>query len=204
MVKFAILIASLHERKHLLDRLLKVLYKQINDLGRGNEIQVIVNLDNRGKTTGRKRNELLEEARIRGAQYIAFFDDDDLPGPTYMKRNMEGIEGGFDCCSLLGQIYFSDKPGKPFHHSIQYDHWYEDSRTYFRNPNHLNCIKLSCLESISFKDQIFGEDAHYSIDIQNAGVLKSQYNTEDVIYHYFTGKKALKMETEIFNKLMRS
>lgn len=204
MVKFAILIASLHERKHLLDRLLKVLYKQINDLGKGNEIQVIVNLDNRQKTTGRKRNELLEEARIRGAQYIAFIDDDDAVGATYVRRNMEGIRGGFDCCSLMGQIYFHGKPGKPFHHSIQYDHWYEDSRTYFRNPNHLNCIKLSCLESIQFQEKNFGEDAHYSIDIQKAGVLKSEYNIEDMIYHYFCGKRDLKMETEIFNKLMRS
>lgn len=204
MVKFAILIASLHERKHLLDRLLKVLYKQINDLGKGNEIQVIVNLDNRQKTTGRKRNELLEEARIRGAQYIAFFDDDDLPGPTYMIRNMEGIKQGVDCCSLMGRIYFGPKSGNPFHHSIKYDHWWQDDILYYRCPNHLNAIKLSCLETISFQEKNFGEDAHYSLDIQKAGLLKTEYDTKDIIYSYFTGKKDLKMETEIFNKLMRS
>ena len=204
MVKFAILIASLHERKHLLDRLLKVLYKQINDLGKGNEIQVIVNLDNRQKTTGRKRNELLEEARIRGAQYIAFIDDDDGVGATYMKRNMEGIELGVDCNSLIGQIYFSGKPGKPFHHSIQYKEWFETDKIYARCPNHLNCVKLDLIHDIPFPDKSFGEDGVQSYAMRDSGRLKNEYVINDVIYHYFTGKKDLKMETEIFNKLMRS
>ncbi len=141
-----------------------------------------------GKTTGLKRNELMYAAAGIGAKYIAFMDDDDLPGERYIQAMMEGVEKDVDCCSLKGQIYWSGKAGKPFLHSLQYKEWWEDDKFYYRCPNHLNCIKLDLVKGIQFPDQVFGEDGQWSMAIKDAGVLKTEHVIEDVIYHYFCGE----------------
>lgn len=181
MIKLAILIPTLTDRAQLLNRLIAELDKQRD----GKDVVIIKHEDQGQLTTGAKRNILIDAAFGSGAEYVAFFDDDDLPGENYIKRNLEGIEMGVDCCSLLGRIYFKGKPGNPFHHSIKYDHWYQDDKMYYRNPNHLNCIKLELIKDIPFRDQTIGEDGHFSIDIQKAGVLKTEYEIDEIIYHYF-------------------
>ena len=186
-MKLAILIASLPDRKELLDRLLKELTQQAGDL-MGKEITIIVDAAPRPTTTGAKRNTLMDQAMVEGAQYIAFFDDDDMPGPTYISKMLEGIATGADCCSLVGQIYWNGKPGKPFLHSIKYQDWWEDENFYYRCPNHLNCIKLDLVKDIKFPDQVFGEDGQWSMKIKEAGVLKTEFEITDVIYKYFVGE----------------
>lgn len=202
MIKFAVLIPTLPERKAYLNRLLNVLYKQINDLDKAHEVVVITNLDHRQKTTGTKRNELIAIADKMGALYTAFVDDDDLVGPTYIQRNLEGIEKGVDCCSLLGQIYWSGKPGKPFHHSIRYKEWFENDKIYARCINHLNCIKLSLIKDIPFPDKSWGEDGVASYKWRDSGRLKNEYEIKEVIYHYFNGTKNTETEQSCYRWLM--
>lgn len=177
----AILIPTLTERQQLLNRLTAELDKQ----RLGKEVIILINEDNGHKTTGQKRNELISAAVDLKADYIAFFDDDDLPGENYIDRMLEGMAKGVDCCSLLGRIYFKGKPGNPFHHSIKYDHWFQDDKMYYRNPNHLNCIKLDLVKDIPFKNQTIGEDGHWSIALQKAGVLKTEHEINEIIYHYY-------------------
>lgn len=181
MTKFAILIPTLTSRERLLSRLMAEIDRQRV----GQDVIVITLKDNGEKTTGRKRNELIQAAVGAGAEYVAFVDDDDMIGENYIKLNMEGIAMGFDCNSLMGRIYFKGKPGNPFHHSIIYDHWYQDEKMYYRNPNHLNCIRLEKIKDIPFRDQTIGEDGHWSIDIQKAGFLKTEFQIKEIIYHYF-------------------
>lgn len=189
MIKFAVLIPTLPERKAYLNRLLNVLYKQINDLDKAHEVVVITNLDHRQKTTGTKRNELIAIADKMGALYTAFVDDDDLVGPTYIQRALETADSGLDCGELWGQIYFNGKLGKPFHHSIIHNEWYEDSKYYYRCTNHLNVVKLSLIKNIPFPDQSWGEDGKQSYAVRDAGVLKTEYKISEVIYHYYVSKK---------------
>jgi GT2 family glycosyltransferase len=188
-IDLAILIPTKTNRAHLLQRLQTELDKQ----RAGKDVILLINEDNGaengGKTTGQKRNELMDTAANFGAKYIAFFDDDDLPGPNYITRMLEGIELGVDCCSLWGQIYWEGKPGKPFHHSIIHKEWYEDQKYYYRMPNHLNCIKLDLVKDIKFPNQNFGEDGKWSYAVRDAGVLQYEYKIEEVIYHYYVTKK---------------
>jgi hypothetical protein len=179
-MKFAILIPTLTERAKLLNRLIAEFDRQ----RKGKDVILIIHEDQRQVTTGQKRNELIKAAIENNVEYVAFFDDDDLPSANYIDLNLKGIESKSDCNSLMGRIYFKGKPGNPFHHSIKYDHWYQDDKMYYRNPNHLNCIKLELIKDIPFKDQTIGEDGHWSIDIQKAGVLKTEFAIDEIIYHY--------------------
>src|SRR5688572_10199273 len=158
-MKLAILICTMPERKTVFDRLMDTLERQKYALPNPDDVDFLWhNAERNQKTTGRKRNELVAMAVEFKAQYVAHFDDDDLPGPNYLKRNLEGIKLGVDCCSLIGQIYWSGKPGKPFHHSKDITEWWEDDQRYYRCVNHLNCQKLDLVKNIPFPDQVFGED----------------------------------------------
>jgi len=192
-MRLAILIPTITEREQLLNRVVAELDKQ----RKGHDVIIIINQDNREKTTGQKRNECISKAIELQADYIAHFDEDDLPGSNYVKRVMEGVNMGYDCCSLYGQLYIHGKPDNPFHHSIKYDHWYQDTKMYYRNPNHLNALKLSLVKDICYRDITVGEDGHYSIALQESGVLKTEYQINETIYHYFTGKKNHSIEPNI-------
>jgi len=179
----AILIPTTSDRKPLLDRLLKELYEQIGN----SEVLIITNHDNKEKTTGTKRNELIQKAIEKKADYIAFHDDDDLPGPTYIQRGLEVAASGLDCGELWGQIYWNGKKGLPFHHSIIHKEWWQDDKFYYRTINHLNFIKLDLVKDVKFPDQNFGEDGQWSMKVQELGLLKTMYPIPEVIYHYFNG-----------------
>lgn len=185
MTKLAVLIPTLSSRAHLLNRLVTELDKQ----RKGKDVILIINSDDGQKTTGAKRNECLQAAISAGAEYGAFFDDDDMPGPNYIDRNLEGCELGFDCCSLWGQIYWSGKKGKPFHHSIIHNEWWEDKEYYYRCVNHLNTVKLSLVQHIKFPDKSFGEDGVWSYAVRDARVLKTEHQIKEIIYHYYVSKK---------------
>lgn len=198
-MKFCILIPTLPERKLLLDRLIKEILRQMNEHGLSGgvneedwhdmetDVCILVNEDNREKTTGKKRNELIQRAVEFGAKAIAFVDDDDLIGPTYIQRAMEFVESGLDCAELFGQYYENGKKGNPFHHSLKYDHWFQDATMYYRNPNHLSFLRLDKVKDIKYQDITIGEDGQYSIALQNDGVLKTEYPIPEIIYYYFAG-----------------
>lgn len=191
---FAILIATMPERKNLLQRLLNAL----DQLPFEHEYLIIINNTkgerHGGPTTGAKRNECIDVAIREGATHGAFFDDDDLPGPTYLQRNLECTNGDFDTIELWGQYYEHGKQLNPFHHSIKYDKWFQDDKYYYRCNNHLNNMKLEKVKHIRFLDRTFGEDGNWAMDIQKAGVLKTEYPVKEITYYYFHGRRNYALE----------
>ncbi len=187
-MKFAIMIPTLDSRVELFTRLIQTLEEQINVHDHDLQfIELVAHNDNGEKTTGLKRNECIAEALKRGCTHGAFHDDDDLPSETYIQRAIEFMNSGMDCASLVGQIYWNGKPGKPFLHSLEYKEWFEDQNNYYRMPNHLNFVKLDLIKDIKYPDQVFGEDGVWSYAVRDAGVLKTEFKIEEVIYHYFCG-----------------
>lgn len=186
--KLAILIPYTPDRQKLYERVVA----QIINQKKQHPVIVIPLLTKHsrdgGPTTGDKRNQLLNLAVQADASHISFVDSDDLVSPNYIEAVMPGVYNDFDCCELWGQYYENGKMLNPFHHSIVHDHWWQDDKFYYRNPNHLNVIKLDLLINIRFQDKTIGEDGHYSIDLQNAGVLKNEYPIKEILYYYFAGR----------------
>src|ERR1041385_6500754 len=96
--QLSILIPTLPIRYHFFERLITELLGQADD--NGVQVSLIVN-DQTDIDIGTKRNRMMAEVTT---EYMAFFDDDDMPGPNYIKHLMEGIAKGVDCCSLTGII----------------------------------------------------------------------------------------------------
>jgi len=187
MKKFAILIPTMTSRAKLLERCVSELKRQIKENDAEYSFEILMNLDLGEASTGKKRNELVELALSMGITKGAFVDDDDLPGPTYIKRAKEFLLGDFDCAELWGNIFWSGKKGKPFHHSIKYKDWSEDNQYYYRCINHLNFMKLDLIKNYPFPDQSFGEDGVASYYWRDAGIFKTEMPIPEVIYNYYCG-----------------
>lgn len=179
--KLAVLIPTLTERAKLLARLMKELDHQ----RKGKDVIVIHHEDQGQKTTGQKRNELIQAAVEQGAEYISFVDDDDALGSTYIQRGIEVAESGMDCGELWGNYYVKGKLVNPFHHSIIHKEWWQDKDYFYRMPNHLNFQRLAVMKDIPFPDQVFGEDGKQSYAMRDAGVFKTEYKIPEILYHYY-------------------
>lgn len=133
---------------------------------------------------GAKRNWLLEKAE---SDYTCFVDDDDFIFENYIDLLMKAADTDCDCASLKGIITFDGKGDKVFEHSIKYKEWRTvagSEVTYERYPNHLNMIKTSIAKQFKFPEINHGEDADWSTQIHNSGLLKTEHYIPEVIYYY--------------------
>ena len=177
--KLSILICSIRQRRSQLLQLLGHLKQQKTD-----DVEVLVEVDNKEITTGEKRNNLLERAR---GEYVAFVDDDDHVSPHYVNSILKAVRGNPDCVGFTGHIHFKRRnQTNKFIHSLKYKEWYSDGQIYYRNPNHLNPVKRELALQVLFPHITSGEDKDYSMRLLS--LLKTEkYIDTPVMYFYMTG-----------------
>lgn len=176
--KLTVLIPTLPKREHFRARLQEELWNQIFAIDA--PVKLMYNHD----TTidiGTKRNRMMAEVNT---EYMAFFDDDDMPGPNYIKHLMDGINKGVDCCSLTGIITTDGANPKKFIHSIEYDSMFERDSIYYRPVMHINCLKTEHARQAVFPEWRFSEDSKWALDLMAKGVLKTEHKIDEVIYNY--------------------
>jgi hypothetical protein len=171
---WSILIATIPGREERLNRLLGV----INSYKAGLRIQVCISYDNREKTIGKKRQELLQGAN---GKYFSFIDDDDLVTQAYFEDALATISGEFHVCRLRGQMN-----EYTFTHSVEntLDMPMCIGDVFIRPPNHLNVMLTDLGRLISFKNVAHGEDLDWAIRLAQTGWLKKEYQSDPTRIHY--------------------
>jgi len=188
-MKLSILIPSLTERAELLASLREKLSEQI-EIGKfQNQVEVLVLMDDRQKTTGAKRNELLQMATGR---YITFVDDDDLVSDNYISLIMEGIENDPDVIGINLTHYVNGELHGRTIHSLAYNAWTNTPMPdgiwrYERCPNHLNPVKREFALKAGFPDLTIGEDKDYSMRLRP--MLFTEHLIKEPIYFYMETSK---------------
>jgi hypothetical protein len=142
------------------------------------KIEFCIACDNREKSIGRKRDELLKRAK---GKYMSFIDDDDDVTDAYFEDALACIRGGFQVCRLRGQM-----AQYTFTHSL------ENTLTsplakgdvFLRPPNHLNILLADVGKLVSFKDAKQGEDLDWTIRLAETRVLKHEYRSDESRIHY--------------------
>jgi glycosyltransferase involved in cell wall biosynthesis len=179
-MKLSLLICTLPQRRDFFQSLMRELRRQLQVLNAWSEVEILSD-DSQGISIGEKRNYLLS---IVDGDYLAFIDDDDRVSPNYIKLLLEGIATNPDACSLIGEITEDGKNPKKFIHSLKYDSWFEQDNVYYRNNNHLNCVRSSIARKMKFPKKSMGEDHDYSKQLLQSGLIKTEYWIEDVLYYY--------------------
>lgn len=184
-MKLSILIPTITERSEQFKQLLATINHQIA----GESVELLWDLDNREKSIGQKRNELVEKA---SGEYICFVDDDDKVSPKYVSRILEGLESGSDVITFLVQ-YKSRRDSFLVYYSKDFEKdaipIYTDSngrRFTNRLPNHLMPVKRELALKAKFPEIYFREDAIYAERLKP--LIKTQFEIPLILYHYLYTK----------------
>ena len=176
----SILIPTLYERAQQFAILKAHLERQIRECSAHGLVEILVNVDNREKPTGRKRNELLQDAK---GEYVVFVDDDDEVPDYYISELLEAAKGKADCMAINGT--YTENGGVPIRWEIAIANPYEKiGNIIYRYPNHITPIKREKAIKFSFPDKTFGEDYDWATRVHNSGVLKTETKIEKPMYHY--------------------
>jgi glycosyltransferase involved in cell wall biosynthesis len=188
----SVLICSLHKRFGMLGKLLRNLEYQITDAQANDLVEVLVNADGGEKSTGRKRNELLRQAR---GKYVMAVDDDDRVSERYIVELLEAAKSDADCFSISGYMWTNGVNKRDWHISNDYEYCTKKNSVgedeYFRFPNHITPIKREIAVQFEFPDKYQFEDFEWASKIKASGLIKTEHRIDySPMYIYdFISKK---------------
>lgn len=174
-------ILTVPQRKDKLSRLIAKLNDQLLT-SISHRIEILILDDDGTRTVGDKRNEVLDKAN---GKYISFIDDDDLISENYILKIFNKLNKEiYDGIGFWGLYYISENPIMLFNHAnINNGHFKKDGKQY-RPLNHLNPVRTKIAKSIRFPNKNYAEDSDYCDRLLESGLIKSEYNFDEVMYHY--------------------
>ena len=147
-----------------------------------NKVELLFYKDKRGqKTTGHKRNVLIEKAK---GKFVVFVDDDDDVSSDYVFEIIKAIEDNpsVDAIGIRG-VYTSTNEQTPFETSIKWS-WEKTNGFYTRYINHISPIKKEIASAIKFPDKTIGEDYDYVMQLKKSKLIKTEVVIKKQIYFY--------------------
>jgi glycosyltransferase involved in cell wall biosynthesis len=189
-ILLSILICTVTGRveKHL-PLLVQQIQKQVDDQQQNN-IEILYFGDNKKRSIGRKRNDLLKLAQ---GKYVCFLDDDDKISSVFISRLMPHLHVSTDIICYMVECSVDGGTGKPVYYNKNHTKNTNYPEYYERMPNHLMVVKRELALQTLFKDISFGEDKDYSIRLKP--LLQSQILIEEVLYYYIYDKLTSEAES---------
>lgn len=179
-ITLSILVCSIPERAQLVNNLKRILSYQSPK-----QVEMLICMDNKENTIGKKRNDLLASAR---GEYVCYLDDDDMISPYYVSSILTATESKPDCVGIKGIIVSNQVEPRIFIHSNEYKEWFEKNKIYYRCPNHLNPVRREIALKVGFPNVNSGEDRAYSYGIKQ--YLETETMIDEPIYYYYPSKGA--------------
>lgn len=179
--KLSILIPSTIDRKRMTDLLVENVQNQINDLGVSDQVEIIVDMDNKEVSIGAKRQRMHQKAK---GEYVVSIDSDDAVMTDYLAEIWRGIKEQPDCITF--EISCSGTKGRRANVSNNYTDWLDgiDGYDYVRTPYHKVPIRREIALQIGFIDVRYGEDYDFSKRLKKSGLIKTEYHISKPLYHY--------------------
>jgi|ERR1700733_2832658 len=197
MIKLSILIPSLETRRVGLSELVCSLFIQCGML-KGvkpetkqgcsivtlsfKEVEIIVAVDNKGITSGEKRNLLIDLSK---GKYIITVDDDDSVPDYYVQELLKATESDADCFAINGKITtdgIDEIEWRLSKDNANVTIFENGKKVYLRTTNHITGTKRSLALLAGFPAKSLAEDKEYSIRLNPH--LKTEFKIDKPMYHY--------------------
>lgn len=175
---WSVLIPTIPGREVSLQTLVASIREKVSRLAPHLRVEYSIAFDNREKSIGRKREELLQNA---SGKYMSFIDDDDTITDAYIEDLRDCIAGQHHVMRLRGQIQ-----QYTFTHSTEntLSGMMARDDVFLRPPNHLNPMLADVAKLIHFGDAVRGEDLDWTIRLARRGMLEREYRTDPARIHY--------------------
>lgn len=145
-------------------------------------VEVIIAKDNRGISTGEKRNLLL---RLAKNDYVVAIDDDDYIYPYYVHEILKATETFPDCIGTRGLYTHDGNQSTEWRLSKDYPNETVNEygrNIYIRTTNHISPVKRELALKAGYPDKSNAEDKEYSIRLNP--YLKTEAKIDKIMYHY--------------------
>lgn len=183
MIKLSILVPTVPSRiKYFYPRIMKQLITQTRNR---NDVELIAFFDNKKRTIGKKRQEMLQLAQ---GEYTIFIDDDDRISDDFVEEIMKSLYANPDCdcvvydsfCSVNGQPGYVCKYGIEFDYHILNDG--TPQKEWRGKPAHTMVYKSTISKKHHYSDLNNGEDFDW---VKRACLdIKNQARINKVLYYY--------------------
>lgn len=175
-IKLSILIPSTKDREYM-TLCLKEMICLNASVEQAEQFEIII--DWSGDIVGKKRNDLLKQAK---GEYIVFVDSDDLVSPVYVSKILEACKSGADCIGINGIMTTNGQLEQKWFISKEYGYWHQRGSVFYRTTNHISPVRRELALQAGFPEWIFGEDAEYSRRL--LPLLKTEVIITEPLYHY--------------------
>ena len=169
------------ERQRDFDRLEFEIWKQIEEAGLQDRVNIISDSTGKEMTIGEKRNLLY--AHPDSGEYQVQWDSDDWIHPQGVQLIEAALESKPDCVTYFEQISMNGVIGT-CDHSLYYDKWEDNAQGYdfVRTPYFKDVIRTDIARCVPVPHQRWNEDEQWSIALLPH--LKTQVHIDQEIYHY--------------------
>lgn len=195
-----IAIPTLKSRKHLYDKLVAELNRQIKEGGFESDVQIYSKRDNGFDPIGWKRNHINIHC---AGKYVAHFDDDDIPSPDYISSIVRALKEnkGIDCVTFKAIVTYDGENPEEITYHVNHKNDKQRVDKYgnrFREKmvSHLCAIKREHVLKHPFKVIVKegatnrrerhdnGTDVEFSREMVENETLKTSHHIDKVLYYY--------------------
>jgi glycosyltransferase involved in cell wall biosynthesis len=178
-IKLSILVPTVPSRMdYFYPRLIKHLLEQTRHR---NDVEIIGFFDNKRRTVGEKRNDLLD---IANGEYLVFIDDDDRIHDKYVERILKALDETRDVDCLVFNSLTSINGGPPIlcKYGIEFDYGYISADQWRGKPAHTMVYKSAIAKKHSFPVINHGEDVAWVV--KACADIKKQVRIDETLYWY--------------------
>ena len=159
-------------------RIMKQLLDQTNKY---NNIEIVSLFDNKKRTIGKKRDEMLKLAQ---GKYVTFIDDDDRISDDYIDEIMNAIDNNdVDCIVYNVNCCVNNGRNKLCKYGIEFEYGDIKGGLEWRGkPAHTMIWKTSIAKKHNYSNKQNGEDMDW---VKRAHLdIKTQYRIDKILYYY--------------------
>lgn len=178
----SILLPTTTDRRPMFDKLLAEIKRQIKEADYDYHVEIIIDEDEKQKSIGRKRQDLLEKA---SGTHISYIDSDDWIAPTYIRDIVYALitHQFVDSIGFYERVNINGKISKSIF-SIRYKKWAEnvDGYGHIRCANPKSVIRRTKALQVGYEDRRHGEDRIHSEAV--TPLLETEHFIDKELYYY--------------------